>query len=164
LDQTGSNRIEFGIENGVLDGFKVEQFGVLEAIRPEGASTMVAMVEPLGELTIDVVHEAGDIKQIVVELLPIGVVPVTGFQAPQAAETESGTVVEFVTREFAIGFEEHDRVKVIPHEFERGKTAEVEFEVALEQGEKLAGHLALSEGEILRISGNAIEEVIEGRL
>ena len=69
-----------------------------------------------------------------------------------------------MTMEFAIGFEEDDRVKVIPHEFEGGEVAEVEFEVALEQGKKLAGDGPLPEGKVPGISGNAVGEVIKGRL
>ena len=125
---------------------------------------MVTMVEPLGELPVDVLHEAGNIEEIAVELFPVGLIPVTGFQPPQSPEAKSGPVVEFVTMEFAIGFEEDNRVKVIPHEFEGGEAAEVEFEVALEQGEKLAGNGPFPEGEVLGISGNAVEEVIKGRL
>jgi len=111
-----------------------------------------------------VLHEAGNVEQIAVELFPMGLIPVTGFQSPQPPEAESGAALEFVTMESAIGLEENDRVKVIPHECEGGETAKVEFEVALEQGEKLAGNPTFSEREVLGISGDAVEEVIEGGL
>jgi hypothetical protein len=162
LDQTGPNRIEFGIENNVLDSFSVEQFGVLEAISPEGTSTTIAVIEPLGELPVDVLHEAGNIEQIAVELFPMGLLPVMGLQSPESPEAESGPVLEFVKWKPAVGLKENDRVKVIPHQFEGGETAEVEFEVAFKQAEKLAGNDPFPKGEVPGISGNAVEEVIKG--
>jgi hypothetical protein len=109
------------------------------------------------------VHETGNIEQISIEPLPIGVAPGSGLEFPVSAKTELGPPFKFGSGKSAEGFKKQDRVKVIPHQLKRGQTATVEFQIALEEGDKLAGDPAFAKGKVFRVTGDAVIEVIESR-
>lgn len=161
LEAAGADGIEFGVEEGVLDGLEAEEPGIFEAVGPEGAAAMEAAIEPFGELAVDMVHEAGEVEEVVVELFPVGGGPVLGEELPAGAEAEAGALLEFVAGEAAEGLEEEDGVEVVPHELEGGEVAGVEAEVACEDLEELAGDAAAAEGEEGGVAGDMVVEVIE---
>jgi len=123
---------------------------------------MRVLVEPFGELAVDVLHEAGDVEEVAVELEPLSGAPVAGFQLPASSEAESGSSLQFAAIEWVELLEMNDRVVVIPHQLEGSESAEVESQVELEEGEEFSCDAASVEGEIAGMTGDAVQEVIEG--
>jgi len=147
FDQACTHAVEFAVEDAGLEGVSIKQLGIFEAISPKVTASMVAVIEPFGELTIEVLHEAGDIEQITVELLPVGGEPVLGLQLPAWSESKSGPLTQFIRIETAELLEKEDEMIVVTHELESGHSAVVELQVKLKEREKAAGDPAILEGE-----------------
>jgi hypothetical protein len=73
-----------------------------------------------------VLHEAGDIEESFIELLPVRSGPVEGSEAPEGTEAQAGTFFEFSQAQGAVLMEVDDAVVVITEELEAGQAAEVE--------------------------------------
>jgi hypothetical protein len=160
----GPDRIELVVENHVLDGFKIQQLGILETVSPERTPSSMASVEPLGEFPIDMMHKAGDIKQFAVEALPVRPLPVTNPQPPKTTKALAGPLFEFVSSESSMLLEIQDTVIVVSHQSERRHAAAVQPEVELEEKKKPAGIGTLVERVIPGVTGRPVEKMIEGCL
>jgi len=162
FNEAGAYGVEFAVEDAGLNGPSIQQLGIFEAIGPEVAASAVAVIEPFGELTVEVLHEAGDVEQIAVELIPMGGAPVLSFQPPSWSESKLCPFTEFLWIQRAEPLEIEDEVVVVAHELEGGQAAVVELQVELEQRDEATGDPAILEGEVSGVAGDAIQEVIEG--
>jgi hypothetical protein len=109
-------------------------------------------------------HEAGDIEQVSVELFPSGSAPVARSPSPQRPETKAGTLFEFSPGELPKLLHKNHQVIVVSHQFEGCQTAEVEVQIGLAKRQELLGGNRVLKRVVVRISGHTVVKMIEGRL
>ena len=162
LDQSGSDRIEFHVEDGVLDGLFIEQFGTLETIAPEMTSPLMRIVEPPGIVSVQVGHQSRQVEQTPIEGLPSGIVPfVSDLFRPVSIELP-GMVLQLLTGQGAELLEMDDEVEVIVHDLEGGQATAVGVHVEQHHVQQFETGLAIPEGEPTAPADDSIGDVIEG--